>query len=77
MFLFIYYLFGNTEGKLILFFVYFFVGQKFALLEEKAVISSLLRDYKIKSVDSRDKLIMNELILRPHNGVNLILESRK
>ena len=49
------------------------IGQKFAMLEEKAVISSIIRNFKIKSVDKRDEItLISEIILRPLNGINLI-----
>ncbi|XP_046668651.1 LOW QUALITY PROTEIN: cytochrome P450 4c3-like [Homalodisca vitripennis] len=48
------------------------VGQKFALLEEKAVISTFLRKYRIVSVDRREDLtLLGELILRPKNGLRV------
>jgi cytochrome P450 family 4 len=47
-------------------------GQKFALLEEKAVISSLLRKYRVEAVDRREDLtLMGELILRPKHGLRI------
>ncbi|CAO1394853.1 unnamed protein product [Diamesa serratosioi] len=53
------------------------IGQKFAMLEEKSVVSSIVRNFKIKSVDKRDNItLISEIILRPHNGINLILEKR-
>lgn len=58
-------------------FFIFLTGQKFAVLEEKAVLSSILRKYKIKSIDPRNEMkIVNELIVRPKNGINVILEKR-
>ncbi|KAK7866651.1 hypothetical protein R5R35_000268 [Gryllus longicercus] len=48
------------------------IGQKFALLEEKALISSFLRHYRIEAVDRREDLtLLGELILRPKNGLNV------
>lgn len=58
-------------------FLILLTGQKFAVLEEKAVLSSILRKYKIKSIDPRNEMkIVNELIVRPKNGINVILEKR-
>jgi cytochrome P450 family 4 len=53
------------------------IGQKFALLEEKTVLSYILRHYQVQSLDRREdmKLLM-ELVLRPENGVKLILSPR-
>lgn len=48
------------------------IGQKFALLEEKVVISSLLRKYRVEAVDRREDLtLMGELILRPKHGLRI------
>lgn len=54
------------------------IGQKFAKLEEKTMLSSMIRNYKFKSVDSRkDIKIISEIVARPHPGVRIILEERK
>jgi hypothetical protein len=46
------------------------IGQKFAILEEKSIISSVLRHYKIEAVDRREDLtLLGELILRPKDGL--------
>jgi len=54
------------------------IGQKFAILEEKVILSSVLRNYVIESVDRREDLtLMCELILRPKNGITIKLTERK
>lgn len=54
-----------------------FVGQKFALNEEKTVIASIMRKYKIQSVETQEEIkFIAELILRPENGVKLRLQPR-
>uniref|UniRef100_A0A182QEP1 Cytochrome P450 n=1 Tax=Anopheles farauti TaxID=69004 RepID=A0A182QEP1_9DIPT len=54
------------------------IGQKFALLEEKSIVSSVLRRFRLKSVRTRDEQrIMHELITRPKDGILLYLEARK
>ncbi len=54
------------------------VGQKFAMYEEKSVLSSIIRNYKITSVEKRDEIaLIAELILRTHNGINVKLERRR
>ncbi|KAJ6633992.1 Cytochrome P450 4C1 [Pseudolycoriella hygida] len=54
------------------------VGQKFAMFEEKSVLSSIIRNYKIISVETIDEIdLMAELILRTHNGINVKLERRR
>lgn len=53
------------------------IGQKFAILEQKIVVSKILRNFHIKSVDERDKLvIVGEMVLRTRNGLRLILKER-
>ncbi|KAL7646987.1 UNVERIFIED_CONTAM: hypothetical protein RMT77_002244 [Armadillidium vulgare] len=42
------------------------IGQKFALMEEKVVLSTFLRKYKVKSLEKiKDLKLVGELILRP------------
>lgn len=55
------------------------IGQKFAILEEKAVLSSVLRNFKIKTPYSSMNEIKRtmELVLRPTNGIDLIFETKK
>lgn len=54
------------------------IGQKFAILEEKAVISTVLRKYKIEAVDRREDLtLLGELILRPKDGLRVKIMPRK
>uniref|UniRef100_A0A182KDL3 Cytochrome P450 n=1 Tax=Anopheles christyi TaxID=43041 RepID=A0A182KDL3_9DIPT len=53
------------------------IGQKFALLEEKSLVSSVLRPFRIRSHRTRaEQLIVNELITRPKDGILLYLEER-
>lgn len=53
------------------------IGQKFAILEEKAVISKILRTYKIEAVDRREDLtLLGELILRPKDGLKVRITKR-
>ncbi|GBN13503.1 Cytochrome P450 4C1 [Araneus ventricosus] len=48
------------------------IGQRFAMLEEKVVISNILRHFRIKSLDPRDKFhIKIEFTLRPDQPVRL------
>ncbi|XP_069959762.1 cytochrome P450 4C1 isoform X2 [Cherax quadricarinatus] len=45
------------------------IGQKFAMMEMKILVSSILRKYRVESVTPREHLkLINELILRPLNG---------
>ncbi|PSN54060.1 Cytochrome P450 4C1, partial [Blattella germanica] len=53
------------------------IGQKFALLEEKAVLSSFIRNYKVSSLDKREDLkLISELVLRPENGIRITMTAR-
>ena len=47
-------------------------GQKFALIEEKVIISNVFRNFQITSLDQRDKVIaVSELVLQPTNPLRL------
>ena len=53
------------------------IGQKFATLEEKTVLSNILRNFKVHAVEKREDLtLMNELILRPETGIKVELSPR-
>ncbi|KAL5017975.1 hypothetical protein ScPMuIL_003697 [Solemya velum] len=53
------------------------IGQKFALLEEKTMLSSILRKYNMISTQKRRELNpIGELILRPKNGIHIRLTTR-
>ncbi|XP_047096721.1 cytochrome P450 4C1-like isoform X2 [Schistocerca piceifrons] len=53
------------------------IGQKFAILEEKTVLSYVLRNFRVETVDRLEDLqLIGELVLRPMNGVNLRLRPR-
>lgn len=53
------------------------IGQKFAILEEKSVVSSVLRKFRVRSANTRDEQkICQELITRPNKGIKLFLERR-
>ena len=53
------------------------IGQKFALSEQKIVVSSLIRKFVFTSVDHRDKLVVvGEMVLRPKNNLRVKIEPR-
>ncbi|KAI5708603.1 hypothetical protein M8J77_025805 [Diaphorina citri] len=53
------------------------IGQKFALLEEKCMLASVLRKYTVTSMEKLENLtLMNELILRPESGIQVKLTPR-
>ncbi|XP_033745728.1 cytochrome P450 4V2-like isoform X3 [Pecten maximus] len=54
------------------------IGQRFALMEEKVMLSSILRNFDIIAAQKREDLSpVGELILRPEFGVDIKLKSRK
>ena len=53
------------------------IGQKFALMEEKVILATILRHFHIESVTKRDELVLRgEVILRPSSGIRLRLRKR-
>nr|ACD75823.1 cytochrome P450 family 4 variant 1 [Cyphoma gibbosum] len=53
------------------------IGQKFAMMEEKVILSSIFRNFKVKSCQSREELLpVGELILRPQKGIFIELSAR-
>ena len=51
------------------------IGQKFAMLEMKMVLSSILRSYKVKAVGDFP-VALPEIVLRPENGVHVQIAKR-
>ncbi|XP_046655326.1 cytochrome P450 4C1-like isoform X2 [Daphnia pulicaria] len=50
------------------------IGQKFAQMEEKIVLASVLRRFHVKSLDKADDMpLLAELILRPRDGIRVHL----
>uniref|UniRef100_UPI00398EFA97 cytochrome P450 4V2-like isoform X1 n=2 Tax=Pristiophorus japonicus TaxID=55135 RepID=UPI00398EFA97 len=53
------------------------IGQRFALIEEKVVLSSILRRFHVEAKQSREELhLVGELILRPQDGIWIELHHR-
>ncbi|XP_028304023.1 cytochrome P450 4V8 [Gouania willdenowi] len=51
------------------------IGQRFAMMEEKVVLASILRNFTVESCQTREELIpVGDLILRPENGIWIKLE---
>lgn len=47
------------------------------MLEMKAVISSILRNFKVIATDkTRNLTFRTDLVMRPQGGLNIILEKR-
>ncbi|KAM5264054.1 cytochrome P450 4V2 [Ctenodactylus gundi] len=54
------------------------IGQKFAVMEEKTILSCLLRQFWVESTQKREELgLSGDLILRPTNGIWIKLKERK
>uniref|UniRef100_H3CNU3 Cytochrome P450 4V2 n=1 Tax=Tetraodon nigroviridis TaxID=99883 RepID=H3CNU3_TETNG len=54
------------------------IGQRFALMEEKVVLASILRRFTVEACQTREELRpVGELILRPEKGIWIKLEKRK
>ena len=54
------------------------IGQKFAMLEMKTVLSYILRHYSLRSIDKREDItLIGELVLRTDEGVKVTITSRK
>lgn len=53
------------------------IGQKFAVYEEKSILSTIIRNFKWTTVGKREDIdLVVELILRPLDGVKLNLQKR-
>lgn len=54
------------------------IGQKFAMFEQKAILSGIIRNFRFKTATDRDSMaLINEIILRPSDGISCIFEKRK
>jgi len=54
--------------------VFYSVGQKYAVLEEKVVLATVLRHFHLKALEMREDLVLiGELVLRPRDGVQVLL----
>jgi cytochrome P450 len=54
------------------------IGQRFAMMEEKIILASLLRRFNIKSLKTTEELeCQMELINKPENGIPVELSIRK
>uniref|UniRef100_A0A8D0H973 Cytochrome P450 4V2 n=1 Tax=Sphenodon punctatus TaxID=8508 RepID=A0A8D0H973_SPHPU len=53
------------------------IGQRFAQMEEKAVLATILRHFWVETSQKREELrLVGELILRPNNGIWIKLKRR-
>ena len=53
------------------------IGQKFAMMEEKVILSSILRRFNMKpDVQMKDILMAPEIVIKPRNGFPVKFEER-
>ncbi|XP_023218032.1 cytochrome P450 4C1-like isoform X2 [Centruroides sculpturatus] len=53
------------------------IGQKFAMMEMKTVLANVVRHFRVKSLDHRDKIFESaDVILRPKFGIRMTVEKR-
>ena len=53
-------------------------GQKFALLEEKTILSTIFRNFYVKSLDKREDIaLVFELVLKSNDGIRLHFTPRE
>ncbi|KAG7253734.1 hypothetical protein CRUP_028703 [Coryphaenoides rupestris] len=53
------------------------IGQRFAMMEEKVVLASILRSFNIEACQTREELRpRGEIVLRPEDGIVIKLERR-
>jgi cytochrome P450 len=53
------------------------IGQKFAMLEMKTVLSCILRHYRLRSLDNRDTVnLLGELVLKAEGGIDVTITPR-
>ncbi|XP_059471990.1 cytochrome P450 4C1-like [Neocloeon triangulifer] len=54
------------------------IGQKFAMLEQKTLLSTMLRNFKLRTVDpEKSSVYIPDLILRPKHGIDLEITLRQ
>lgn len=53
------------------------LGQKFAMNVIKVTTATVLKSYKVRSLDPEDKLgLVGEIVLNAANGIRLTIEER-
>jgi cytochrome P450 family 4 len=52
------------------------IGQKFAMLEMKSIISKMLRNFEITLAEGFEPTLVYAIILKPSNGIKIKLSPR-
>ncbi|XP_067134663.1 cytochrome P450 4c3-like, partial [Centruroides vittatus] len=53
------------------------IGQRFAMTKMKTVLANVIRQFRVKSLDHRDKIFESgDVILRPKFGIRMTVEKR-
>jgi cytochrome P450 len=53
------------------------IGQKFAMLQMKTVLSYMLRHFRLRSLDNRDTVnLLIEFLIKPEGGIKLTITAR-
>lgn len=54
-----------------------FLGQRFAMMEEKVILAHILRNYTVESLDPRDKVLPAcEVVLRSSKPIKIKIRER-
>lgn len=55
-----------------------YLGQKFAILEEKVLLSNIFRNFTVTSKQTREELLpIGDLIMRPEHGIFVEIHRRE
>lgn len=52
------------------------IGQKFAMLEMKTTLATLLRHFKFKKTEMAGPIPVAEVVIKSNNGLHVIIEKR-
>lgn len=54
------------------------IGQKFAIMEQKVVLANVIRNFRVESLEERDKIrLVAEMVLRSENGIKMKITPRE
>lgn len=56
---------------------FLFLGQRFAMMEEKVILANILRNYTVESLETRDKVLpAPEVVLRNSKPLKIKIRER-